>query len=334
MLVAVGDSGVILTSSDGHSWSLRDSHTGKDLFSVAAGPVGFVAVGEDGRIVNSRDGISWTVINSPVFTALQRVAFLEGRYFAVGDEGAILISMNGREWIARQIPMPGTEATLGGIAFENGVFVAAGGYRNPDVSARSFIAVSQDAESWSPLDVDFGIKLRAIASHGGLFVAVGNDGAVAVSSDAFRWRFQSLAKQGSNLRAVVALPDDTWVAVGNGGLVLSSEDGSNWTQNRLFTSKNLHDLAFAQNTLYGVATDGLIVACEGLMAKLIPTRPGSAGTLRLAIELGSRDSYTLQASEDLNVWRDVQIFTSGYSTNLFFDILEPAERSFYRLRSP
>ena len=58
--VAVGNSGNILTSSDGTSWDNRTSGTSNDLNGVSYENSTFVAVGENGTIVTSSDGITWT----------------------------------------------------------------------------------------------------------------------------------------------------------------------------------------------------------------------------------------------------------------------------------
>ena len=69
IFVAFGDSGTILTSADGISWTVRTSGTTDDLVGVAYGNGTFVAVGSsfntvdgsyNGTILTSADGITWT----------------------------------------------------------------------------------------------------------------------------------------------------------------------------------------------------------------------------------------------------------------------------------
>ena len=59
-LVSVGNSGTILTSSDGNSWTERTSGTSEDLYDVTYGKGLFVVVGEDGTIITSPDEYFWT----------------------------------------------------------------------------------------------------------------------------------------------------------------------------------------------------------------------------------------------------------------------------------
>jgi len=58
--VAVGQSGTILTSSDGTSWTSRTSGTSIKLMEITFGNSTFVAVGQEGTILTSSDGTSWT----------------------------------------------------------------------------------------------------------------------------------------------------------------------------------------------------------------------------------------------------------------------------------
>jgi len=58
--VTVGQSGNILTSSDGTSWDNRTSGTTNNLYGVTYGNGTFVTVGDNGVILTSFDGISWT----------------------------------------------------------------------------------------------------------------------------------------------------------------------------------------------------------------------------------------------------------------------------------
>ena len=62
--MSVGDSGTILTSPDGSSWTSRTSGTSNSLYGVTYGNSTFVAVGGYGYIRTSSDGTSWTIRTS------------------------------------------------------------------------------------------------------------------------------------------------------------------------------------------------------------------------------------------------------------------------------
>jgi fibronectin type 3 domain-containing protein len=58
--VTVGNSGTILTSSDGTTWTSRTSGTTNNLYGVTYGNSTFVTVGDSGTILTSSDGTTWT----------------------------------------------------------------------------------------------------------------------------------------------------------------------------------------------------------------------------------------------------------------------------------
>ena len=75
--VAVGQSGTILTSTDGETWTSRTSGTSNYLYDIAFGNSTFVAVGQSGTILTSTNGTSWTTRTSGTTNALYGVSFGE-----------------------------------------------------------------------------------------------------------------------------------------------------------------------------------------------------------------------------------------------------------------
>jgi hypothetical protein len=90
--VAVGDNGIILTSSDGTDWTPRNSETQVALNGVTYGNGAFVAVGGNGVVLTSSNGIDWTLGNSGTQVALHGVAYGNGTFVVVGDLQTILQS--------------------------------------------------------------------------------------------------------------------------------------------------------------------------------------------------------------------------------------------------
>jgi hypothetical protein len=88
--VAVGDSGTILTSSDGLLWISRASGIGSSLYSITWNGSEFVSVGSGGTILVSADGVSWTSRPSLTSASLSGVAWSGAQYVAVGAFGTIL----------------------------------------------------------------------------------------------------------------------------------------------------------------------------------------------------------------------------------------------------
>ncbi len=75
MFVTVGNSGTILTSSDGTSWTSRTSGTSNNLQGVTFGNSTFVVAGNN--ILTSSDGTSWTLKTSGTSNDLEGVTYSE-----------------------------------------------------------------------------------------------------------------------------------------------------------------------------------------------------------------------------------------------------------------
>lgn len=97
----VSSDGVIYTSDDGTSWTLRHTETSYSLFGVRFLNGNFVAVGANGRILTSPDGTTWTSRSSGVSVSLNGSAFSDSTYIVFGASGTILSSTNLSSWTPR-----------------------------------------------------------------------------------------------------------------------------------------------------------------------------------------------------------------------------------------
>jgi len=117
--VTVGDSGTILTSSDGTSWDERTSDVSSTLYGVTYGNSTFVTVGDNGTILTSSDGTTWTSRTSNTSKDLYGVTYGNNTFVTVGDSGTILTSSSGTRWTSRS----GTSTLLNEVIYENSTFV-------------------------------------------------------------------------------------------------------------------------------------------------------------------------------------------------------------------
>ena len=83
LFVAVGQQRSILTSSDGSSWTPRQSGASQNFDGITFGNKIFVAVGYNGTFGTSSDGTSWT-LNNFGGAALRAVLFANKSFVAVG----------------------------------------------------------------------------------------------------------------------------------------------------------------------------------------------------------------------------------------------------------
>ena len=95
-MVAVGESGQILTSSDTVSWTRCRTLTTTTLMDVAWSGGAFVAVGNNGLILRSTDGVNWTPQTSGTASLLSKIAWNGSRFFVSGGGGGI--SSDGIQW--------------------------------------------------------------------------------------------------------------------------------------------------------------------------------------------------------------------------------------------
>ena len=120
LFVVVGANGLILTSSNGLSWTPRTSGTTVYVSDVMYGNGYYVAVGNT-RILRSSDGVDWSFATNSAY--LYRAAYCSGVFKATGKNGAIWTSTDGLTWEAET---SGTTNDIRGISYAEDQFVAVG----------------------------------------------------------------------------------------------------------------------------------------------------------------------------------------------------------------
>ena len=90
-LVAVGMSGLIVTSSDGLVWSVQSSGVSTSLYAVATTTDGFVCGGEGGTLLASADAMLWRSEGVPTQSTIVRLVAAGHRTLAVTSDGSVLV---------------------------------------------------------------------------------------------------------------------------------------------------------------------------------------------------------------------------------------------------
>jgi len=177
--VAVGNSGTILWSNDGTSWSSATSGVSSDLYAITYGNNMFVAVGASGTILTSTDGISWESQSSGVASDIRGVAYGDGAFVAVGDGGTVLTSGNGINWTATSLGSSddATSVTYGYDWDDEGIFVVTTAATNTGIYTSDNDGANWSAQSSGGLGND--LENSAYGSH--KFVLVGQLGTLATS---------------------------------------------------------------------------------------------------------------------------------------------------------
>ncbi len=224
-IVAVGDAGSVVTSTDGVTWSASAVSTTETpkLNSIALGGSTYVAVGDGGAIYSSGDGASWTVRTAAGATTLNAVAYVSGQFVTVGAGGFIATSPDGATWTPQSST---TTQSLRAVAFGASKFVSAG----------------------------------VITTADGAYVIVGDAGTILTSSDSITWE-ESVPPSlpptvTQNLYDVYF--GSRFIAVGAGGVVVTSTADSTTTLQWQATTSGTNDLfatvfALGANVAVGAA---------------------------------------------------------------------------------
>ena len=294
----------------------------------------FVAVTFTGDIWRSRTGESWEKVSTAIAASATGIAFGGDRYVVIDEQGGIRKSSDLKNWTPCALSIPpnpeladSTTATLwtwADILYEGGQFIAVGGYSS---FADGLVARSTDGEHWDIRLPRTSKRLRAVHHQAGKYVAVGNDGAIAVSVGGSEWRprMSGVRKEQENFRGITFC-NGLWVAVGYKGVVATSPDAEIWTLRRPFVQPS---------ELRAVATFGdhvVIAGREGHFWASDPVQPQitiSAPPLELRLHSGWSTVSSLESSKDLFHWNPLQEFSSE-SEDLGKIPLNNAALRFYR----
>lgn len=239
--VAVGDTGAIITSSDGNYWTPQVTGTSDNLWSVVYGGGKFVAVGGK-TTLTSTNGQNWTKVQMTNINDLRSVAYGNGVYVAVGLNASIITSPDGANWTIKYIE----GVDLYGVWYNDGKFVA--------VAQFGLSAISVDGgDTFIVYPTGFLVNLRGITYGGGLWITVGENGTAFTSEDGMVWTLQTPHTQ--NHLYGVTYAAGLYIAVGKSGIIVFSQDAVTW---------NLASSQY-QSDLYGICygTDRFMAVGQG-----------------------------------------------------------------------
>ena len=306
--LAVGQRGMILSSTNGADWKREESGTQEDLGGVDNAGGLIFATGTNGIILSSPDGRTWTQRYSNTNVAnfnLRGVTYARGRYVATG---AFLTSTDGLTWrAASESPLnQGTQLIDDGSQF---LFTP-----HPKYSTwRVLVDLSRDGLTWTTKDTglaygrgdDYPDYAPSLAFGRGLHVMVG-DHFIATSVNGANWT--GYPSEYPFSRGIYA--DGGFVAVGQIGWQGYSSDGAHWVFNQIDATSNLHSIAYNNGVYVAVGANCQIFYCrKDSLLRLTPKALLPGLGFHLTMRHGRADrSYALQASDNYGVWHDVSIF--------------------------
>lgn len=260
-LVAVGQPGRILSSTDGVTWTPRVSGTTEWLVAVAYGAGQFVIVGESGRVLRSPDGITWTpATNVGTNTRLNGVLYAGGRWLTVGESGIILTSTDADTWTPSASPV--SNRWLHGIAYGANTYCVVG--------QSGTILTSTDARTWTLRNSTTTRHLEVVTFMNNYFTVVGERGEClfshAPSGNAASWINLPTYKPQTtaNLRAVGSV-NGSIVAVTDDGVAYSTPNVCNyWNRIPIAGNPFLNAVGFAQDTFVLLGVGERILQSESI----------------------------------------------------------------------
>ncbi|MGE6228489.1 cadherin-like beta sandwich domain-containing protein [Paenibacillus chitinolyticus] len=246
--VAVGNSGTIMTSSDGLNWSKTTIALSSAVGVTYAGNQWIVA-GADGKIATSPDAATWTIRPTGTSANLSAVAYNGTVWVIVGYNGVLLSSTDGIAWTSRT---SGTVANFYSVTYGGGLFAAVGG--------AGTIRTSPDGITWTTRSGGTN-DLMGITYGAGQFVAGGSGQRALTSPDGITWTPRTVAVAGMNLYGV-AYGANKYVAVGDTGgpgAIVSSPDGITWSSEKTGIGGYLNHVGFAGGRFVTLGENGLML---------------------------------------------------------------------------
>jgi len=162
--VAVGQSGKIITSSDGTTWNNRTSGTSVNLIGITYGNSKFLTLtglmdngtASPATVLTSANGTSWASTSATCSScgtdnvSINGVTYGNSTYVAVGQSGKILTSSDGTSWDNRS---SGTTSNLIGITYGNSKFLTLTGLMDNGTARPATVLTSANGTSWTSTSV-------------------------------------------------------------------------------------------------------------------------------------------------------------------------------------
>ncbi|MBL4900673.1 MAG: hypothetical protein JKX76_13770 [Colwellia sp.] len=254
------------------------------LLSITTiGQVKLVAVGEHGHIIISTDGLNWQQSSVPVQTTLTDVFFYnENLGWAVGHDATILHSKDGGLSWKVQLYKPTLEKPLLNVVFKSpleGVAIGAYGLLFRTTDGGKTWQSEFHGEFLLPDDVEYLAELKQedeeayldevsfILPHfnrlmldGRTLYMVGEIGLIAKSNDFGRnWQLFDEIYQGSFFDIIRTLKSNLLV-VGLRGHVFSSKNGAPWKKRQTNTTALINDIVLTNDDrIFLLANNGTLL---------------------------------------------------------------------------
>jgi hypothetical protein len=244
------------SSVDGRTWQRTYPATSYKFRRIAYGTGSYVAVGDFGGILTSSDGHNWSMRYAGPTNSLQAATYGNRNFVAVGDAGAIVRSPDGINWLSQTSSL--TSATLSGVAYGNGRFVAVS---RQGLSSGGKILCSSNAINWDVLDSGTNVALWGVTFASGSFLAAGDKGVILSSENGTAWDIHSA---GANQPFIdITYGNNMYVAVGGAlagaSVAAYSTDKVHWISQQVSSGGPLRSVAYGNGMFVAVGYLNLVM---------------------------------------------------------------------------
>lgn len=311
LFVAVGENGAITTSTNGVQWTAATRFTTVDLNRVAWVNNQFWVVGNSGLVFVSANGRAWSAVNTGATRSLYTVAGFNGSVLVAGDEELRLREGTG-PWINQLDPaklLPAAPWIYLSALHDGKSYLVAG---RTGVMTEGFKSESGGETLWLPLDSSPRRWLWDVKRFPGLYLAVGDQGAILSSIKGADWS-EEIVPASATASVLLGIGGRTnlAVAVGSLGTILWSDDSPttvvNTNSNGMVVTNEVSSLGIvwhaieprpALNDLQGVCAFGdqfIATGAAGLVLSSPDAATWSTRTTPVTAFLSSVDANALLA---------------------------------------
>ncbi len=260
---------------------IADSDAARFTFAVTVNGDFIVGVGDNGQIRTSSDGATWDEQVSGTVRDLYGVAFGNSAYVAGGQAVGgfspnIIRSTDGENWLATE-SLGSVGASINGIAFGEGVFVAVVGEVSGDAQIRS----SADGISWPITTVVVASGLNKVVFWNGIFMILGSPDLIMTSSDGSDWMTQTTGTSGLTF-GNAAYGNGVWIATSNSfdNVYRSTDNGVTWAPVAVPDSMGGIDFGNGLFVMQAASSDEIYTSTDGLTWTLTEVTGGDVSLVR------------------------------------------------------
>lgn len=243
LFVAVGNSGLVLTSPTGQTWTKRTAASAVNWMGVAWNGTVLAAVASSGasRVMTSPDGVTWTSRTAAHANTWWSVCWADslGLFVAVSNNNSgsdnaqqVMTSPDGITWTGQA---PASFGTWNAVAWseDSGLLVARQGAGVASVmtstDAVTWTGQATDA-NWQPVGGALAWLPSAALFAGPIRNGATTDYGVLTSPDGVTWTEQSIPNPSTFVDDIVAASSKNRFVLHRTTSILESSDGVTWTE--------------------------------------------------------------------------------------------------------